>query len=149
MNPAICLRRSRLNLVRYSWSIVSLLTAFAFLLNVGTSMAEPIIKNLDVVRGELTFTEVSGALSYQVEWSATMAPGSWNSESPGVPLIQPIGAGDRTVRIGIIRPPCFYRVVAVLESLGPPTPVGFSLIPAGAFQMGDSRIGMGGTWFVK
>jgi formylglycine-generating enzyme required for sulfatase activity len=141
MNLAIHLRRSRPNRVRYSWSIVSLLTALAFLLNVGTSVAEPIIKNLDVVRGELTFTEVSGALSYRVEWSATMAPGSWSREAPGVPLIQPIGAGDRTVEIGIIRPPCFYRVVAVLESVVLPPPVGFSLIPAGQFQMGDALDG--------
>jgi formylglycine-generating enzyme required for sulfatase activity len=138
MQPTIHLRRTRPNPVRYSWRIFSLLTALALLLNVKTSVAEPIIKNFDVISGELTFAEVSGALSYRVEWSATMAPGSWSREAPGVALIQPIGSGDRTVKIGIIPPPCFYRVVAVLESLEPPAPVGFALIPAGPFQMGNT-----------
>jgi sulfatase modifying factor 1 len=93
------------------------------------------IKKLDVGRGELTFTEVSGAVSYRVEWSATMAPGSWSRQAPGVPSIQPIGPGDRTVIIGIIPPPCFYRVVA---EIGPRVPQGFVRIPAGGFQMGDT-----------
>jgi formylglycine-generating enzyme required for sulfatase activity len=93
------------------------------------------IKKLDLGRGELTFTEVSGALAYRVEWSATMAPGSWSGEAPGVSSIQPIGSGDRTVRIGIIQPPCFYRVVAEMV---PPVQQDFALIPGGSFQMGDA-----------
>jgi sulfatase modifying factor 1 len=90
------------------------------------------ITKLDVVRGELTFTEVSGALSYRVEWSKTLVPESWRSESPGVPRIEAIGAGERTVKIGTITPPCYYRVVAERA------PQGFVLIPAGPFQMGDT-----------
>ena len=85
------------------------------LLNTAQAEEYPVIKSLDVPRGLLTFTEIPKARSYRVEWSATMAPGSWSQESPGVAQIQPIGAGERTVSVGIIRPPCFYRVVAVLE----------------------------------
>jgi sulfatase modifying factor 1 len=112
------------------------------LLNTAQAEEYPVIKSLDVTRGLLTFMEIPKARSYRVEWSATMAPGSWSQESPGVAQIQPIGAGERTVSVGIIRPPCFYRVVAVLESLEPPTPVGFSFVPAGTFQMGDALDGM-------
>ncbi len=85
------------------------------LLNTAQVEEYPVIKSLDVTRGLLTFKEIPKARSYRIEWSATMAPGSWSQESPGVAQIQPIGAGERTVSVGIIRPPCFYRVVAVLE----------------------------------
>lgn len=92
------------------------------------------IKRLDVGRGELVFTEVPGARSYRVEWSATMALGSWSREAPGVSLIPAMGPGDRTVRIGFSRSPCFYRVVAEMV---PFAPQGFVFIPAGRFLMGN------------
>lgn len=84
--------------------------------------------------GRLTFTEVSGAASYRVEWSATLAPGSWTSEPPGIDSIPAEGSGERTVTVATGAGPSFFRVVAVMQ---PPPPEGFALIPEGLFQMGD------------
>ena len=114
-----------------------LVSSFEPTSNPEISMDDPVITNFDVLRRQLTFTEVPKALTYRVEWSATMAPGSWSSEAPGVAVIQASGAGEQTVVVGIIAPPCFYRVVAVLDRLEPPDLTGFALIPAGPFQMGD------------
>lgn len=90
------------------------------------------ITKFDVVRGELTFTELPGAISYQVQWSKSLNSGSWNSGAPGVSRIEATGAGERTVKIGIMDPSCYYRVMAELA------PQGFVLIPGGTFQMGDT-----------
>jgi sulfatase modifying factor 1 len=127
-------------------AVVSSLANYTFSLNANRTLvasfaANPTgattyeIKNLDVVRGELMFTEISGAQSYRVEWSKTLTPGSWSSTAPGISRIEPMGSGDRTVKIGMIQPPCFYRVVA---ELAVPVPQGFVLIPEGSFQMGDT-----------
>ena len=95
-----------------SYQIVS---SFAPTSDPPISAEDPVITRFDVSRGQLTFTEVPRARSYRVEWSATMAPGSWSHESPGVAVIYASGAVEQTVAIGIIPPPCFFRVVAVLE----------------------------------
>lgn len=85
--------------------------------------------------GRLTFTEVSGAASYRVEWSATLAPGSWTSEPPGIDSIPAEGSGERTVTVAPGAGPVFFRVLALME---PPPPAGFVLIPGGVFSLGDS-----------
>jgi formylglycine-generating enzyme required for sulfatase activity len=85
--------------------------------------------------GQLTFTEVPGAYAYRIEWSATLNPGSWSSEAPGIASIPAQGPGDRTVTVGTGTGPSFFRVVALMQ---PPPPSGFVLVPEGAFDMGDT-----------
>jgi formylglycine-generating enzyme required for sulfatase activity len=92
------------------------------------------IKNLDS-NGDLTFTEVSGARSYRVEWSSSLAPESWSTAAPGIAEIPALRPGDRTVTVGRPAGRVFFRVVAEMR---PPPPQGFVLIPGGLFQMGDS-----------
>jgi hypothetical protein len=94
--------------------VYQILSSFSPTSNPEISADAPLITNFDLLRGQLTFTEISRALSYRVEWSSTMAPGSWSSEAPGVAVIKASGANEQTVAIGIIPSPCFYRVVAVL-----------------------------------
>jgi formylglycine-generating enzyme required for sulfatase activity len=118
-------------------SVIKKLTVLVILLTAAGSLVSAQITNFDVVRGELTFTEVPGAAFYRVEWSKTLEAASWDREAPGVPRIEPLGAGPRTVKIDISQPPCFYRVVA---EMAPPEPEGFVLIPAGTFQMGDALL---------
>jgi sulfatase modifying factor 1 len=117
-------------------SQLSLVFLYLFLVSLKSfSGSDFSIKNLDLVRGELTFTEIPEALSYRVERSKTLAQDSWSNGALGISRIQPIGPGDRIIKIGVIEPPCYYRVVA---ELAPPAPPGFVRIPGGSFQMGDT-----------
>lgn len=67
--------------------------------------------------GLLTFTEVSNAFRYRVEWSTNLAQSSWRTSSPpGVVGILPTGIGTlgtRSVTVGVAQAASFYRVVAV------------------------------------
>ncbi len=66
--------------------------------------------------GVLTFSEVTNAASYTVEWSKDMTQSSWSTSSPpGVVGIPAVGFGSRSVTVGVARASLFYRVAATMK----------------------------------
>lgn len=91
--------------------------------------------------GELTFTKVTNALGYRVEWAPTLTS-SWNSftGSAGQALdnIPADGAAPEDPSITVIVP-VIYRVIATIPDPPPPfepPPAYMVLIPGGYYDMG-------------
>ena len=69
--------------------------------------------------GQLSFTSVPAAMSYRVEWTTNLAPATWSSNAPGIPLIPASSPGTLTVTVGVAHASCFYRVVATVTNAPP------------------------------
>jgi len=101
---------------------------------------EVVIEGLSA-NGELTFTKVTNALGYRVEWAPALTS-SWNSftGSAGQALdnIPADGASpdDPSITVTV---PVIYRVIATIPDPPPPfdpPPANLVLIPGGYFAMG-------------
>jgi hypothetical protein len=91
-----------------------LLPSFVFAAGSAALAAPPTIESFDR-NGVLTFREVPGALSYQVEWSSQLTPGPWSAEPPGIPFLPVLGTGVQSVTVSVAQNRGFYRVVAVMS----------------------------------
>jgi len=88
---------------------------------------------------QVSFDTLTGQ-TYGVEWSDTLADGSWGALATSL-------AGSGSAQIvtdtgGALARQRFYRVNC--QTIQDSTPAGFALIPAGSFQMGDA-LGDSGT----
>ncbi len=93
---------------------------------VWTSNAEIVIESFSN-NGTITFTEVTNAGWYRVEW-ASAPDGPWSGSWSTLDAIPAVGNGAVTAAV-----PMLYRVVAY-----DPPPEGMVLIPGGSFVMGNA-----------
>jgi formylglycine-generating enzyme required for sulfatase activity len=112
---------------------VSLLLAYALDMDPNENLADSMPKPVSA-GGEMKMTFYAGAegVTYAVETSTDLQV--WTTV--GVDLSLPDANGFRTASVPMNAPRRFLRLV-VGQISDPPTPDGFSLIPAGSFQMGD------------
>jgi formylglycine-generating enzyme len=90
---------------------------------------ETVIQSIDQ-NGSLSFSEISNATSYRVEWSPAVESGWTNFAGDYANWLDNIPAtGSGVITAGV---PMFYRVVATV------TPDGMVYIPAGSFMMGNA-----------
>jgi hypothetical protein len=79
--------------------------------------------------GVLSFSEVTNASGYRVEWSTNLAQSSWRTSAPpGVVGIPAGGFGSPSVTVGVAQAASFYRVVATVTN--PP-----SIRPRGSYYV--------------
>ncbi len=70
--------------------------------------------------GRLTFSELTTATVYRVEW-AQAPTGVWHTGSPGVTGIVARGSGQNVATVGVSEASCFYRVVASVTNAATPS----------------------------
>lgn len=88
--------------------------------------------------GLLTFTEVSNALAYRIDWQTNVPSAAWQTSAPpGVAQIIAHGSGSRTATVGVSQAATYYRVVATLQE-GTSTPPDMVSVPGGSFTMGNA-----------
>ncbi len=90
-----------------------------------------VIQSIDQA-GRVTFSAVSGATGYRVEWAPVVA-GPWTNFAAAAALLDNLphtGSGMVTCAVPIV-----YRVVATMTN---PPPADMVLIPAGSFVMGNA-----------
>ncbi len=74
------------------------------------------VQSFDGLTGQLTFGELTTAVTYRVEWKSELTNSAWLSGAPGVTNIMAYGFGQRGTTVGVGASRCFYRVVAAVTN---------------------------------
>lgn len=96
-----------------------LMVGMALVGSLAVAAAEPVIQVFETT-GRMTFTEVTTALTYRVEWTTNLSAGIWSSHAPGLASVLPMGGAALTVTVGVPYASCSYRVAATVATEPPP-----------------------------